>query len=205
MKFRRKGTAAQSATEEQTGEQADPTAGPWDIAEAPGGVDGHVDLGALLVPRMEGRELRLQVDESTNAVRGVLLATPEGAVEFQAYAAPRNGDLWSTVRPQIAEDVARRGGKSSEREGRWGVELMCEVPVQLPDGTQGIQPSRIVGVNGGRWLLRATFMGIPAMKPEESGDWEDALAQVVVRRGEEARPVGEQLPVTLPADARRVG
>ncbi len=36
-----------------------------------------------------------------------MLAGPDGALELRAFAAPRNGDLWSEVRPQIAGDVAR--------------------------------------------------------------------------------------------------
>jgi hypothetical protein len=53
-------------------------------------------------------------------------------------------------------------------------------------------------------MLRASFLGRPAVDPDASSDWEDALAQVVVRRGDQAMPVGEPLPVRLPDDARRV-
>ena len=105
------------------------------------------------------RELRLQVDEQSGQVRAVMLAGSDGACEFQAFAAPRNGDLWSTVRPQIAEDMSRRGGQATEREGRWGTELVCQMPVKRPDGTEAIQPSRIIGINGARWMLRASFLG----------------------------------------------
>ena len=55
-----------------------------------------------------------------------------------------------------------------------------------------------------RWMLRASFLGRPALDPDATSEWEDTLAQVVVRRGEQAMPVGEPLPVTLPDDARRV-
>ena len=53
-------------------------------------------------------------------------------------------------------------------------------------------------------MLRASFLGRPAIDPDNTAEWEDALAQVVVRRGEQAMPVGEPLPVRLPDDARRV-
>jgi hypothetical protein len=78
------------------------------------------------------------------------------------------------------------------------------MPVQRPDGTAATQPSRIIGVNGDRWMLRASLLGRPAVEPEGSDEWEDALAQVVVRRGSTAMPVGEPLPVVLPEQARRV-
>ena len=212
MKFRRKAeatetaadTAAETSAETSTGSARDSGTGPFDLAQVEGdGVD-RADLGSVLVPAIADRELRLQVDEQSGQVRAVMLAGSDGACEFQAFAAPRNGDLWSDVRPQIAEDMARRGGQATEREGRWGTELLCQMPVKRPDGTEATQPSRIIGINGDRWMLRASFLGRPAVDPDNAAEWEDALAQVVVRRGEQAMPVGEPLPVRLPDDARRV-
>lgn len=208
MKFRRK--AADSPTVPATEEPADPqpearpATGPWDESEVTDDGVQRVDLGSLLVPAVAGRELRLQVDEKSGAVRAVILAGPDGALEFQAFAAPRRGELWETVRPQIASDLEARGGEATEREGRWGTELLCQMPVRRPDGTTVTQPSRIIGINGERWMLRASLLGRPAVEPEASGEWEDALAQVVVRRGTGAMPVGEPLPVNLPEEARRV-
>jgi hypothetical protein len=211
VKFRRKaGEATETAGETttgsaDTGEAAGATAtGPFDVSQVEGDGIDRADLGSVLVPAIADRELRLQVDEQSGQVRAVMLAGSDGACEFQAFAAPRNGDLWDDVRPQIAEDMEKRGGKATEREGRWGTELVCEMPVKRPDGTEATQPSRIVGINGDRWMLRASFLGRPALDPENTSEWEDALAQVVVRRGTEAMPVGEPLPVRLPDDARRV-
>jgi hypothetical protein len=76
--------------------------------------------------------------------------------------------------------------------------------VQLPDGQSGVQPSRIVGINGARWMLRATFLGRPAMEVDQAGDWEDVLSRVVVRRGTSAMPKGEALALVMPPNARRV-
>lgn len=178
--------------------------GPWDSAATPD--DGHdrVDLGSLRVPPREGAELRLQVDEASGEVQSVMLAAEDGALELRAFAAPRGGDLWSEVRPQIAADVARHGGTATERAGRFGPELICQMQVVMPDGTQALQPSRIVGVNGERWLLRATFLGQPAVEPELPAEWQDALASVVVHRGSHAMPSGDALPLRLPDDAQRL-
>ena len=214
MKFRRK--AATDATDAQG---ADPLAadapepaaapagagdaGPFDAEALDDAVD-RVDLGSLLIAPSEGRELRLQVDESTGKVAAVMLAAEDGAMEVQAFSAPRNGDLWSEVRPQIAADITKRGGRVAEREGRFGTELVAQMPVKRPDGTDAVQPSRIIGVNGSRWMLRASMLGRPAVEPDTAGEWEDALAQVAVRRGAQAMPVGQPLPVTLPENARKV-
>jgi hypothetical protein len=181
-----------------------PVQGPWDADDlADDGID-RVDLGSLRVAPTEDTELRLQVDEQTGEVQSVMLAGEEGAIELRAFAAPRGGDLWSEVRPQIAADVSQHGGTATERDGRWGVELVCQMQVVMPDGTQAMQPSRIIGVNGARWLLRATFLGQPAVQPDDAQRWEDALAAVVVHRGSHAMPVGDPLPLTLPDDAQRV-
>ncbi|WP_134765875.1 DUF3710 domain-containing protein [Nocardioides sp. 1609] len=203
MKFRRKSATDVSEVGAEDGSTSEPVVGPHDAEHVP--VDGidRVDLGSLLVPPSAGLELRLQVDEATNEVKSVLLAGPEGAIEVRAFAAPRHGDLWSDVRPQIAADMAQRGGTATERDGRFGTELICEIQVRRPEGNS-LQHSRIVGINGSRWLLRATFLGKPARDADAAAQWEDVLTQIAVRRGDGPMPVGEPLPITLPEGARRV-
>lgn len=205
MKFRRKSATDAAEAAEATAGAATPElpTGPYDAEELPDDGIDRVDLGSLLIGPEEGRELRLQVDEKSGLVQSVMLAGRDGALELRAFAAPRNGDLWADVRPQIAADMAQRGGTATEREGRFGTELVCEMQVQRPDG-MAAQPSRIVGINGSRWLLRATLLGRPAVQLDDSTDWEDVLTRVAVRRGIHALPVGEPLPLVLPEDARRV-
>ena len=59
--------------------------------------------------------------------------------------------------------MARRGGTATEREGRFGTELVCQLAVQTGDGRTANQPSRIIGINGPRWMLRGTLLGRPAV------------------------------------------
>lgn len=212
MKFRRKSTEADPAAEaEETvdpeiADPADadpaPTNGPYD-ADALADDDGvaRMDLGALLIPPAEGIEVRIQVDEKTDQVQSVLLAGEEGAVELRAFAASRNGDLWGEVRPRLAADFAQRGGTASEQTGRFGPEVHGRLTVKTADGRTGTQVSRIIGVNGPRWMLRATLLGKPAVEPESAGPWEDLIAAIAVRRGSQAMPPGAELPVTLPPPA----
>ena len=211
MRFRRKSDAAgPESTTETAADAAEASAtpgpataeGPFDADELPEDGIKRVDLGALLVAPVEGRDLRVQIDEKSGAVRSVVLAGKDGAVELRAYAAPRNGDLWSEVRPQIAADAARRGGTATESDGPFGTELYCEVQVTTADGKTGSQTSRVVGFNGPRWLLRATFLGRPARDPEALAEWRSAVTSVAVRRGSQAMPVGEQLPLTLPDEVK---
>ena len=218
MKFRRKSTEADPSAAEVAAEVAPedaaevapddaaageagagPTGGPFDVDDlTEDDVQARLDLGALLIPPAEGVELRVQVDEATEQVQSVLLAGEEGAIEIRAFAAPRNGDLWSEVRPRLAADFAQRGGTATEQEGRFGTEVHGRLTVQTPDGRTGTQVSRIIGVNGPRWMLRATVLGKPAVEPETAGPWEDLIAAIAVRRGSQAMPVGAELTVTLP-------
>lgn len=212
MKFRRKSenpdaaAAEPGGSAESTDEGVDDLVdaeGPFDIDELPDDGVQRVDLGSLLIAPEEGRELRLQVDESTQAVQAVLLAGSDGALELRAFAAPRNGDLWTEVRPQLAADLARRGGTATEREGRFGTELVCQLSVQTAEGRAANQASRIIGINGPRWMLRGTFLGRPATDPDSAAAWEDTLTKVAIRRGDHAMPAGDPLPVVLPDSARR--
>ncbi|WP_121252783.1 DUF3710 domain-containing protein [Nocardioides ferulae] len=212
MKFRRKSSESAPETAQTTPDEADGgespsggalAGGPFDADELPDDGVERVDLGALLIATDEKRSLRMQVDERTGEVQAVLLAAPEGALELRAFAAPRNGDLWSELRPQIAADMARRGGTATEREGRWGTELVCQLTVKRGEGTV-TQPSRFIGINGSRWMLRATLVGRPAIDFELGESWEDAIARVAVRRGSGPRPVGDPLPVKLPEGAKPV-
>jgi hypothetical protein len=212
VKFRRKAAdESLDAFEETDGPVADdasaatdPGTGPFDVDDL-ADTEGRVDLGALLLLPVEGTELQLQVDETTGSVQSVMFAGPDGALELRVFAAPRNGDLWSEVRPQIASDLGKRGGTATEQEGRFGTELVCQMPVTLPDGTAGMQPSRVIGINGTRWLLRATLLGRPAVEPDAGAPFEEALTTVAVRRGSHAMPVGDPLALTLPPEARRTG
>lgn len=206
MKFRRKSADPAASEEadfdaatEPEPEVAESMTGPFDVDDvSDDDQTQRVDLGSLLIEPADGLELRLQVDESTEEVQAVMLAGPDGALELRAFAAPRNGDLWSEVRPRIAADFSQRGGTATERPGRFGTELLCEITVRTPEGRTGSQPSRVIGVNGPRWMLRATLLGRPAQEVDSAGPWEELIEKVVVRRGAQAMPVGAPLPLTLP-------
>ena len=208
MRFRRRpGDAGPDDAGSELGLDGESTeeaaAGPFDADELPSDGPERIDLGSLLIAPSPGRELRLQVDEASGAVQSVVLAGPDGAVELRAFAAPRGGDLWSEARPQIAAELTQSGGTATETEGPFGTELVCQMAVKR-SGAGGLQASRVIGINGPRWMLRATLLGRPATEPEVAPEWEETIRSVAVRRGDGAMPVGEALPVTMPPQARRV-
>lgn len=208
MRFKRRegqpeDASAAALDDGPSGQDLDNGSGPFDFADASGLVseETHLDLGSLLVSPFDGAELQLQVDEASGTVMSVLLVGPGGAVELAAFAAARNSDLWDEVRREIAADATQRGGVATEQEGPFDVELACLVPIVLPDGQQLTQPSRIVGIAGPRWMLRATIVGDAAVEPDQAGVFEEVIRRVVVRRGGEAMPPGELLPLRLPPEA----
>lgn len=216
MKFRRKsdpqaeGAESAAPAEEAATPGTTPAdaraAGPRDVSEVELVEDDptRVDLGGLLVKGRPGVELRLQVDEASQRVAAVMLVAPEGAVELRPFAAPRGGGIWDDVRRQIAAETARRGGTATEAEGPFGTELRVAMPVQLPDGKSANQPSRVLGIEGPRWLLRATLLGRPALDPTGDSELVNALDDVVVVRGTGPMSPGEPLPLVVPPNARPV-
>lgn len=220
MRFRRKATSDEVAPETSgaagSSEAAEPAAGapapprdgegPHDLADVD--VDAHtpgyVDLGALLVRGRPGLELRMQVDERSQQVAAVLFVGDGGAVEIRPFAAPRSGGLWDSVRRDITAETVRRGGTATEGPGPFGPELRVLVPVTTQDGRSGQQPSRVLGVDGARWFLRATLLGKPAVEPEAAGPYVEAVRSVVVVRGQQAMAPGDVLPLKVPAEARKI-
>jgi len=178
--------------------------GPWDAGEVTVDEEDEtkVDLGGLIVTGKPGLELRLQVDEASQQVAAVLLLGPDGALELRPFAAPRNTEIWADIRKQIAAETSRRGGTATEDDGSYGKELRVVMPVTTPDGQPGSQPSRVLGISGPRWLLRATFLGKPAMEPDPDGEIESALRDVIVVRGSDPMSPGEPLPLVMPANAQ---
>ena len=203
MRMRRKDRSADSEPEvEETAEEMpEPAQGPYDVSEVDPEAT-YIDLGSLLVQPPDGLDLRLQVDEQSGAVMTVLLVAEEGVLEVRAFASARGGDLWADARREIAADTTRRGGTASEQLGSFGPELFCEVPVTGPDGTSMMQPSRVIGHTGPRWFLRATMAGRPAVDAEYAAPFETALRSLAVRRGSDAMPPGEALPLRMPPQAQ---
>jgi hypothetical protein len=180
---------------------ADRPQGPWDRSEtdADEGDDTYVDLGGLVVRGQPGLEVHLQVDEQTSEVAAVMLAGAESGLELRAFAAPRSGGIWDDVRADIVAEAARHGGNAIEQDGEYGTELALVVPVVAPDGHTASQPTRIVGVEGPRWLLRGTFFGRSAVSPDPAGDLETAFRSVVVVRGDGPMAPREPLPLRMPS------
>ena len=163
----------------------------------------RIDLGSIIVTGFPGAELRLQVDEATQAIVSAMLVHGDSALEIGAYAAPRSGGYWPELRDDLIEATTEAGGSVALTEGPFGVELRRIIPVTTPSGEEGYQPSRMWVVEGPRWLLRGIVYGQAALEEglePPVAQFLTAFRSVVVRRGDQAMGPGDLLALTLPED-----
>jgi hypothetical protein len=206
--FRRKGKNEDLETEQELADDATPeprAEGPFDSTEVDADVleaEDRIDLGALVITGQPGMELRLQVDEQSGQVQAILLVLEDSALELRAFAAPKKTGIWTEVRREIAAEASRMGGTATETDGPFGTELVLVVPVEDPEGQIFSQTSRVIGVDGPRWLLRATVLGRAAVEPDAAPPMEETLRNTIVVRGTEPMAVRESLPLRLPPGAQ---
>jgi hypothetical protein len=189
-------------------EEPERTTGPYDELDAPADDLNRVDLGALRVPVEPGLDVRLEVNEQQQVVAVTLVAaapdgTLLGSVQVGVYAAPRNEGIWDEVRAEIAQSMnAQKGQPKEVHDGPWGTELVGKLP-SGPGGTH--VPVRFVGIDGPRWFVRALFAGAPAVDKAAAEQFERALRNTVVVRGNSPQPVREPVPLTLPKGVQLPG
>lgn len=170
--------------------------GPFDAADAP--EQDRIDLGGLQVPVIDGMELRLDLDQRTRAVTGANLVLDGSSLQLQAFAAPKSRGLWEEVRAALRESVSGQGGTAESREGVFGAELVCRLPLKRADGRTGYRPARFLGIDGPRWFLRAILSGPAVGDAQASRRFEQILSQVVVVRGSHAMAPQELIALHLP-------
>ncbi|TFB53099.1 DUF3710 domain-containing protein [Cryobacterium tagatosivorans] len=175
------------------------TEGPLDETEA-NQVRPYVDLGGVKVLPREGLHLRLEIEEGSKRVVAIGLDYAGSTLQVQPFAAPRSSGLWHEIRDQIADQIGKQGGTTSEREGPFGPELVAEIPVaagQGPGGTTRL--ARFIGVDGPRWFLRGVIAGEGAVNPEAAAAIEDLFRSIVVVRGTTPMPPRDLIPLRMPA------
>ncbi|MFC0531111.1 DUF3710 domain-containing protein [Phytohabitans kaempferiae] len=174
-------------------ESAAPSVGPYDVADAPAGVQ-RLDLGSLRIPAVDGVEVRVQANPD-GVVQQVVLVHGENALQLGVFAAPRSEGIWDEVRAEIRKSLFDDGVAAEETEGEYGTELRARV--RTPEGLTDL---RFVGIDGPRWMVRGVFQGGAAADPSGAGPLIDCLHGLVVDRGQEAKPVREALPLRLPKE-----
>jgi len=172
--------------------------GPFDIDDVTDDVT-RIDFGALLVPAVDGMEIRLDVDDE-GRVGAVAVVLDGTALQLQVFAAPRTLGLWDEIRAEMSSGIGGSGGKTEEVDGPFGPELRAQLPVAAPDGKQTVQPVRFLGVDGPRWFLRGVVTGPGGADLGAGSAIHDVFGKVAVVRGDTAAPPREPLLLTMPDD-----
>ncbi|BCJ57751.1 DUF3710 domain-containing protein [Micromonospora endophytica] len=202
MIFSRKRAAGRHARDERAVEALDtvegveetPARGPYDVSEAPDGVQ-RLDLGSLQIPAVPDVEVRVQADQQ-GVIQQVVLVHGRSALQVGVFAAPRSEGIWDEVREEIRQSLFADGAAAQEVTGEYGTELHARVRTD-----DGLTELRFVGVDGPRWMVRAVYQGEAAGNPAAAGPLAQCLDGLVVDRGAEAKPVREPLPLRLPREA----
>lgn len=169
------------------------TAGPWDIndEDAPD-FDAMINIGAMYLPALDGAQLRLKAQNTgdTQTIIGATLTVGDSSLELEAFAAPKTMGLWDDIRSELIGSNA----KAEEVDGTFGAEVLLPVKVKDKEFV-----SRIVGIDGPRWMLRGIFTGPAAREgSDEKTVFDDFFSEIVVDRGSEPLAPRDLIPMTVP-------
>ncbi len=164
--------------------------GPWDSldSEAPD-TDEYLDIGALMLPFLKGSELRLKANSQTGDVLGATITYGSSSLELEPFAAPKSLGLWDEVRA----DLLKANPSCKEVDGVFGKELTLPVKVKAKNLV-----TRVVGIDGPRWMLRGIFSGPAAKGGKEKDVLDGYLADLVVVRGDEPLAPRDLVPMHAP-------
>lgn len=178
---------------------------PGPVDAGTGGVpEGYLDLGSLYVPRIKGLQIRGNFEPDKVTLKRVLLVLGSSGITVSVAAAPKSGGSWPELADQIAKSIVGAGGKVEQVEGTYGLELSAKVATALPDGTTGLAPLRIIGVEGPRWLVRIDMQGAAVTGNKAQARALEALIDtLVVKRDDAPRIRFELLPLSLPRELRQ--
>lgn len=175
--------------------------GPYDASE----VDAaeHLNFGAIKVPGHEGIQFRLigQTSPGASTASRLELRVGASALHIMVIAAPRTGGAWDEIRPQLLSDLHSQEAKAREAKGRWGQEIQASVAATAPNGAKGQIFTRLIGVEGPRWLLRIDLIGPAAVDQEQFQPVADLIDNLVVYRDDVPRPPLTPIPISLPGAA----
>jgi len=175
--------------------------GPFDIEEVDLDADDiqRLDFGSLIVTPFDGMQMQLQIDPETNEVQALLVVNQQSAIEVALFAAPARSSMLADVRLEMQQATELAGGVMELAKGRFGVEVLRDMPITTPDGQAAHQASRTWFAEGPKWLLRGVVMGQAAGK----GAKEDQLlleffCNLVVRRGSTPHVPGGLIALEIP-------
>ena len=158
--------------------------------------DEYLDMGSYYLPFLLGIQLRIKANRKTGQVLGATITFGASSLEIEAFAAPKTMGLWDDMRA----DLLAANDKATQKAGVFGTEVM--LPVTIKGGRTVM--TRVVGIDGPRWMLRGVFSGRAAVA---EGPETDALnkffADIVVERGDEPLAPRDLIPMHPPVTPKQ--
>ncbi len=184
-------TAAEEDEAGQAGQvQEEEQHGPWDISQEDLIHDqSYLDLGALKIPQRQDTAVRLGISEDKTRILAVTLTHAGSSMQLTLLAASRDQPIWDEIRASLD-----KGESPKQIETKFGKGIA--VDLGLPNGN--IVPTRIMGIDGPRWMLRVIVTGDAAKGGQAGEFFDDLLSDVVVDRGDTPLAPKEIVPLTAP-------
>ena len=165
-------------------------AGPYDASDPDAPEGEYLDLGALKILGKPGLSMHLSPSPDRKSIVDLTFSYGSSSLKLTLLASPRNVKFWEELRSDILS--SQKG--SREEEGTFGPEVFFETKVR-----EGVEvPTRIVGVDGPRWMLRGIFAGPAAAGGEEKEFLDSFFSTVIADRGKEPLAPGDPVPLAFP-------
>ncbi|MCI6205404.1 MAG: DUF3710 domain-containing protein [Corynebacterium glucuronolyticum] len=146
-----------------------------------------LDLGSLRIPLPHNSEVQVEMGEQGPKLLHIV--TPYGRITPVGFAAAKSGNLWREVYPSIVDGMTNDGLEAHVEDGPWGAEVV---------GRTQRATLRLIGVQGGRWMIRFTCAAPNETADEMADIARETIARTVVDRGEAPIPPGQPLPISVP-------
>jgi hypothetical protein len=171
--------------------------GPWSRADAPK-TQALVSFGPIWVPAFPTLHASIEIDPKSKRAGAVSIQVEDCRVQLKVYAAPRGVSIWGDIRRGITQNARAAGGTSQVVEGPWGPELIVTLPVLVRPGVVPTLTQRYIGIEGDRWMIRASVSGASALTDVSAARIYDLLSRCAVERGDEAVSPGAVMELRFP-------
>lgn len=178
--------------------------GPFDIDEIDLEADEveRLDLGGLIVTPFPGCQVQLLADPESNMVMAAVLAAEGSALQITVLAEPAGDGHASILREELRAQAEAAGHGFELAQGPFGTELRRLITATDADGNEGVAALRDWFIEGPRWVVNARLMGQAAIDVDgdkAAAPFEEAVHNLIVRRGDTAMVPGEVIALQAPA------
>lgn len=189
----------QDAAKVEPSEDA-PKHGPYDAHERDWS-QGYLDFGPLKIPAIAGLQLQPQFAQDKKSVVRLGIVVGNSVLQVLVAAGPKSGGGWKKVLEGTKESFENQGAEVKYNEnGPWGEEILALVPVKTQDGRPASSPTRVIGMDGDRWILRVDIMGPAAVEQKAFNVAATIINNLVVERDAEPRPPLSVITMTIPEE-----